>query len=184
MKILYLTTIFFLLINSAFGQRDTITSETNSQIHTTYTWKGACCDNYGKPLNPGDAMSQVYCVKKFKPETPIDINVKSVRLGSQTISLDLHYQGNIEGDTKIINLNDSVGIKVTIAKMVEYGAKKYLYKLQVYKKDKESNCWRPLINSMSFFDVYSQTISLNLFAIGYPDTKDYFQIVEGWIKFD
>jgi hypothetical protein len=184
MKTFYLTAIFALTINLAFGQRDTITSETNSTIQTNYTWKGACCDSYGKPLNPGDAMSQVYSVKKFKSKTPIDINIKSVKLGSQTINLDIHYQDNIEGDTKIINLNDSTGIKLTIAKTVENGTKKYLYKLQVFKKDKESNCWRPLTNSMSFFDVYSQTMSLNLFSIGYPDTKDYFQIVEGWIKFD
>ncbi len=184
MKTLYLTTIFLLTINITFGQHDTITSETNSQIQTTYTWKGACCDNNGKPINPGDVMSQVYSVKKFKSKTPIDINIKSVKLSSKTISLDIHYQDNIEGDTKIINLNDTVGIKLTIANTEENGSKKYLYKLQVFKKDKESNCWRPLVNSMSFFDVYSQTMSLNLFAIGYPDTKDYFQIVEGWIKLD
>jgi hypothetical protein len=184
MKTFYLTTIFLLTINLAFGQRDTITSKKDSTIRTIYTWKGACCDNYGKPLNPGDAMSQEYSVKKFKSKTPIDINIKSIKLGSQTISLDIRYQDNIEGDTKIINLNDTTGIKLTIAKAVENGTKKYLYKLQVFKKDKESNCWRPLTLSMNFFDVYAQTISLNLFAIGHPDTKDYFQIVEGWIKFD
>ncbi len=182
MKTFYVTTIFLLTINLAYGQLDTITSETNSLIQTTYTWKGACCDIYGKPLNPGDALSQVYNVKKFKSKTPIDINIKSVKLGSRTISLDIRYQDNIDGDTKIINLNDTTGIKLTIAKTAENETKKYLYKLQAYKKDKESNCWRPLTNSMSFFEVYSQTISLNLFTIGYPDTKDYFQIVEGWIK--
>lgn len=184
MKTIYLITFFLFTINVALGQRDTIISETSSKIQTTYTWKGACCDNNGKLLNPGDAMNQVYSVKKFKSETPIDINIKSVKLGSKTISLNVHYQENIEGDTKIINLNDTVGIKITIAKTVENEIKKYLYKLQVYKKDKASNCWRPLTNSMSFFDVFSQTMSLNLFAIGYPDTRDYFQIVEGWIKFD
>lgn len=184
MNTLYLTTIFFFTINLAFGQLDTIATETSSEIQTTYTWKGVCCDNNGKPLNPGDAMNQFYSVNKFKSKTPIDLNIKSVKLGSQTISLNVHYQEKIEGDTKIINLNDTVGIKITIAKTVENEIKKYLYKLQVYKKDKASNCWRPLTNSMSFFDVYSQTISLNLFGIGYPDTKDYFQIVEGWIKFD
>lgn len=184
MKTFYLIAIFFLTINFAFGQPDTISSEGYSEIQTTYSWKGACCDNYGKPLNPTDAFNQGYSVKKFKPKTPIDINIKSVKLGSQTISLNIHYQDNIEGDTKIINLNDTTGIKLTIAKTIENGAKKYLYKLQVYKNDKESKCWRPLTNSMSFFDVYSQAISLNLFSIGYPNTKDYFQIIEGWIKFD
>ena len=180
----YLTTIFLLIINFAFGQLDTVSSETNFQMQTTYTWKGACCDNNGKPLNPGDVSNQVYNVKEFKSKTPIDINIKSVQLGSQTLNLDIHYQDKIEGDSKIINLNDTVGIKFTLAKTMENGIKKYLYKLQVYKKDKESNCWRPLTASMSFFDVYSQTMSLNLFTIGYPNTKDYFQIVEGWIKFD
>ena len=137
-------------MNFVFGQSDTISTEINSQVQTTYTWKGGCCDNYGKPLNPGDAMSQVYTVKKFKSKTPIDINLKSVKLGSQTISLDIHYKDNIEGDTKIINLNDTTGIKLTIAKTIENGTKKYLYKLQVFKNDKESNCWRPLTNSMYF----------------------------------
>jgi hypothetical protein len=73
---------------------------------------------------------------------------------------------------------------MTIAKTLENGSKKYLYKLQVYKKDEQSNCWRPMTASMNFLEVYSQTMSLNLFSIGYPDTKDYFQIAEGWMKFD
>lgn len=184
MKALYLMTTFLLSINFAFGQQDTIYSETNFQTQTTYTWQGMCCDNNGKPLNSSNISSQVYIVKKFKSKTPIDINIKSVKFGSQTISLDIHYQGKIEGDTKIINLNDTTGIKLTIAKTVENGTKKYLYKLQVYKKDEKSSCWRSMTATISFFDVYAQTISLNLFSIGYTNTKDYFEIVEGWITFD
>ncbi len=173
-----------MIIKLGLGQQDSIQSEAGFGVQTSYTWKGSCCDNFGKPLNPSDIINQFYNVKKFNPKIQVDINLKSIKIGSKTISLNVNYKDKIEGDTKIVTLNDTVGIKLTIAKTVENGTKKYLYKLQVYKKDIESNCWRALTNSMSFFDVYSQTMSLNLFSIGYPDTKDYFQIVDGWIKFD
>lgn len=184
MKTFYLTTFFLLTINILFGQRDTIISESDSKIITTSTWQGECYDNNGKPFNPGGRMSQVYMVNNFKSKTPIDINIKSIKLGSQTIKLDIRFKDNIEGDTKIINLNDTVGIKLIIAKTVENGAKKYLYKLEVFLKDQESNCWRPLTFSIPYNDVYTQTVSLNFFAIGYTDKPDYFEIVEGWLKFN
>lgn len=185
MKTLFLTTFFILMITIVFGQQDTISPKRSTQLQSTNTtWKGSCCDHLGKPLNPGEALGQSYIVKKFKTQTPIELNLKSIKVGSKTISLDFHYKDKIEGDTKIININDSVGCKITLAKTVENGDKKYLYKLQIFKKDTMSNCWRPLTNSMSFFDVYAQTMSLNLFGIGYPESNDYFQIVEGWMKFD
>ena len=184
MKTLFLSTIFLFTVKVTFGQADTIGSETNSQTSTTYTWQGACYDNNGKPLNPTEPFNQVYNVKKFQSKTPIEINIKSVKLGSQTVSIDFLYKDKIEGDTKILNLNDSVGIKFVVGKTVENSVNKYLYKLEVYKRDKGSNCWRPLATMLSFNSVYAQTVSLSLFSIGAPGTKDYFQIAEGWVKFD
>jgi hypothetical protein len=105
MKTIYLTTVLLLVINLAIGQQDTIISETTTQIQSTHTWRGACCDKNGKPLNPGDAISQVYSVRKFKSKTPLEINLKSVKIGTQTISLDINYKEKIEGDTKIIRIN-------------------------------------------------------------------------------
>lgn len=183
MKTLFLSTIFLLTFQLTFGQEDTV-GETTTTTMTNYTWQGACFDNKGKPLNPSDPSNQVYNVKKFQSKTQIEINIKSVKLGSQTVSIDINYKDKVESDTKIINLNDTIGIKVVIGKATENGIKKYLYKFLVYKKDKGSNCWRPMTSANYFYDVYAQTMSVNLYAIGFPNTKDYFQILEGWIKYD
>ena len=182
--ILSIISIFFFQISFGQIEHASSTSDTITKINTPFTWKGSCCDNNGKSLNSEDVSNQVYEVQKFMPLIPIEINLKSIRLGSNTFSISTRYTNKIEGDTKIINLNDSLGIKFVIGKVIETGIKKYICKLLVFKMDKESNCWRPLNSGNSFFDIYAQIQSLNLYSIGYIGTKDYFQIIEGWIKFD
>jgi len=175
-KIILITSVLF-LTQISFGQEGEVET-------STYFYQGPCCDANGKPMNPADYSSQVYAVNKFNKKTLIDLNIKSVKIGSETISVDLKHKEKIEGETSIISLTDTIGIKLVIGKTIENNIKKYVYKLLVFKRDVQSNCWRPLTTMNSMFDVYNQTMSMNLYSIGTPDTKDYFQIVEGWIKFN
>ena len=177
MKKLLLILSVFLLTQTSFGQEGEVGSN-------TYTYQGPCSDSNGKPINLADFSNQVYTVKKFSKKTLIDFNIKSVKIGLETIGLDLKHKDKIEGETSIIQLTDTIGVKLVIGKTIENNVKKYVYKLLVFKKDSQSNCWRPLTTMNTMFDVYNQTLSLNLYSIGTPDTKDYFQIVEGWIKFN
>lgn len=184
MKTLSLNLIFLLSINFLFGQHDTIQLKTKYQTQITNTWESECYDNYGRPLNTQNDIYRAFTVNEFKTKTPIDINIKSIKLDSQTININIHYQENIEYETKIINLNDTTGLKVTIAKTVDNGYKTYLYRLEIFKKVNESNCWRSTSLPTSFFNVYSQTTSLNLFSLDNIDKGEYFQIIEGSIKFE
>jgi len=183
MKNLHLLAILICSTNLLFGQNDSTSYISEESSAQTYEWKGECCDENGKHYVPS-VYESFYAVKKFKKKIPIEINFKAIQLGKKVISIDVHYADKISGSTKLINLNDTIAIKLVIGKVVEDENDKYLYKLLVFTKDKVINCWRPLTIVSNFTTVYSQTISLNQYAIGYSDKNNYFQIIEAWVKFD
>ena len=145
------------------------------------SFKGTCCDNKGKPTKSEDLTTNVYIVKKHKSKTPIEVNIKSVTLGVKTVMVDISYKDVIDYETPLININDTVAIKLVLGKTTENNINKYLYKLLVYKHETKSNCWKTLTAFNAFYEVYSQTMTLSKVAVSYGNA-DYFQIQEGWIK--
>jgi hypothetical protein len=97
--------------------------------------------------------------------------------------LDFKFQSRIKDETKIIKLNDTVGVKLVIARSVEFGSKKYLYKLSYYKKDFSGNCWRSYSGYGFMTPVYHRTVSLNGTSFMLSGTS-LFVVYDGWITFD
>lgn len=160
--------ISLLLVQFAIGQEN--------------LWKGSCYDESGKPQNPADFSNQVYQVKKHKKKTPVSLNIKSIKIGSKVINVNIEFNEKIEFETPVIDINESYSVKLILGKTTENEINKFLYKLIVFKKENKSNCLRPLSTFNSFYEVYNQTMSLNLFSIGYENSENFFRIEEGWIK--
>lgn len=150
----------------------------------TYKYKSPCFTKDGKPMNPAEYSFQVFEVKRFKKKIPIDINIKSIVLGKKTVNLNFQYSAKIESETNILSITDSIGLKLILGKTIENGIKKYVYKIMIFKKDKDSDCWRPLTIMNSMYDVYNKKMSINQFGIGTKGTENYFEINVGWIVFD
>ena len=147
-------------------------------------WKGPCINKNGLPQDPSDYNVQRYSVKKHKKRLPIEISVNKIMLGKKTVDINFTSTITIKSETDIIPMNDSLGIKRNLARIIENQEKRVLYKLQFLKMEKESNCWRPVTIFSSYYEVYNQIISLSGSSVGFEDKPDYIKIVEGWIKLD
>ena len=151
-------------------------------ISQSNIYLGGCCDDKGKPKNPGDATLNFYHVKKHSKTLAFELKIESITLGQEKLKIDLHFKGNINCDTPILKVNDSLGIKVIIGKTTENGLNKFMYKIDFYHMDKPNECWKSAMQFTSFFEIYNQTQSLDLFAIGIEGENDYFRIDSGWMK--
>lgn len=147
-----------------------------------YSYQGPCCDASGDPSNPADPAYQTYSVKSFKQKTPVEIAITSIIIGKERHIVDFKFRAAVGAETEVLNVTDSVGIKLVLGQMRENKRNKYIYKLIVYRRDGASNCWRPLSTFNQMFDVYAQTISLSLFSLGDRESEGFVEIVEGWMK--
>lgn len=161
-----------------------IASRLSAQQGTIPSYRGSCLDKNGTPKNPADVSMQVYHISKFKKNIPVEIKIKSITIGQQTVPVDVSFNGKISSETPVIMMNDSLGIKLVVGRVTENNLNKYVYKLLFYKKDISPDCLRALSIFSTYNDVYSQTMSLNAFSVGYSGTAEYIRIDEGWIRFD
>lgn len=169
MKSFYLILCVFLSLNaSVLGQN--------------YEWKGPCFNQNGIPTDPSDPNVLCYSVKKHKRKIPVEISINKILLGTETVQVNFNWGNKIASETEVLELNESFGIKLNIARITENREKRFLYKLQILKMDSETNCWRPLSIFRSYNEVIHQTISLSGTSVGYEGSSDYFKILEGWIK--
>jgi len=179
--------VFFILFvclfcSPVYAQPDSV-HVLGPRIESKLAWKGPCVDSTGKPVNPGEPYSQVYEVRKFRKRTQVEIEIKQIRLGDQLSKINLGYKGRIMDETSILPLGLGLGFKLVIGKSIENETRKYLYKLVILKYDQSTSCWHPLTPTTTYYEVWAKTISL-AYSVGTEGTNDYFQIVEGWIKFD
>lgn len=147
-------------------------------------WVGPCYEKEGSPYNQQESVLGRYVVKKHKKKTTIEVDIRTIQIGSEELTIHFSHRETIQAETGILTIHDSYGIKFNLARIVENDQNQFLYKLQVFKKDTTTDCWRPLTVYNSFYEVYNQTITLNNSSIGYEGSSDYFRFVEGFIRLD
>ncbi len=154
----------------------------HAQADTTYIetqYAGPCYNNDGVL----DSPEWVYTVKKFKPRASVELSIKKITVGNRQITVNGYFKGNVGGDTKLIQLNNSFAVKLVLARVTENGVNKYLYKLLVMKHDMQTNCWRSLA-PFNFNEVYSSKVSFSGYSMGYQERADFFRVDEGWMTID
>lgn len=126
-----------------------------------------------------------YSVDSFTSKTPVEIHLSNITVGSNEIKLNFNYKSEIEFETPIIPLNDSIATKLLIAPYQRYGQKFYLYTLLFYRRENYrgiKQCWIESGSSDYMHIVISQTFKTNGLSLGVPESRYYFRVNEGWIK--
>ena len=67
-------------------------------------------------------------------------------------------------------INDSVGFKVAVARVLDFQVKKYLYKADLFRK--HDGCWKPASNSSTWTEFSPGIISSGL-GFGYEGNINY-----------
>jgi hypothetical protein len=126
-----------------------------------------------------------YSVDSFSLKTSVEIHLSNITAGTKEIKLDFTYKSEIEFETPIIPLSDSLATKLLIAPYQRYGKKFYLYTLLFYRKENyrgADECWIESGSSDYMSIVISQTFKTNGTALGNPASPYYFRVNDGWIK--
>ncbi len=140
-------------------------------------WNGPCVD--GTQETPTNYAVPKYYVNKFKKKYQIHLKIDQIRIGEKLFDVNLDFSKKIKFETNVLELTDSVAVKLQIAKTEFNSNKELLYRLMILKKD--SVCWRSL--SVFYFNpVWSNKMTLGGSSVGYEGTKDFVQIVKGEIE--
>jgi hypothetical protein len=137
--------------------------------------------NCADSLKPIYSTSSTYSVDSFSNETPVEINITSIFFHGHEIKMNFTYKNEIEFESPLMPVTDSVAVKLVLAKVEEYGQKKYMYSLIMYYK--EEHCWIEENSSGDvMFVVITKEFKLAGAAVGQPNTPYYIRINEGSIK--
>ncbi len=140
-------------------------------------WSGPCVDEPQE--TPTNYTVPKYYDNKFKNKYQIHLKIDQIRMGEKLFDVNLDFSKKIKYETNILELTDSVAVKLQIAKTEFNSNKELLYRLMILKKD--NVCWRSL--SVFYFNpVWSNKMTLGGSSVGYEGTEDFVQIVSGEIE--
>ena len=115
-------------------------------------------------------VSNTNSVKEFKDNLKLTIEVKKLTIGKITHIINFLHTETIQSESSLIQFNDSVAVKISVARAVDFKNKKYLYKLDLFEK--KDNCWRPKNTYNYFNEFHLGTISSGS-GSGIEGTIDY-----------
>ena len=153
----------------------TFTSVTFAQS----SYKGPCYD--GKEDNPPHYASVQFHPKKFRRKYNVNLVINKMTFGDSIVKTDLVIDEKIRYETQMLAINDSLSIKVELARTESHGEKEILYKILLLKTD--GYCWR-LASSFYFNPIYAKEMPLFGWGIGISGNHDFIQITEGILKIE
>jgi len=125
-------------------------------------------------------LPKPYSVTKFPKKTKVKFILTKFLYEGKEYVVDFHYEGKIKYETNLLPLNDSLGLalKLSIAKTSTNGKNKYLYKIDIYKKD--DTCWRSIVGGYTPYSIiYGQTMEMVGGGYASPGDKNYFRYLSG-----
>lgn len=146
----------------------------NSFLSQENEWRGPCADgteesstNYGIPK---------YYVDKFKKKYNVHLKIENIMVGEESVDVKLDYNGKIKYETEILELTDSIAVKLLLARSEINSNKELLYKLMILRN--QDGCWRSL-SVFYFYPMWSNKMTLGGTSVGTPGTDGYVQIGRG-----
>lgn len=125
---------------------------------------------------------QPYAIKRFPKKTTVSIEIQKYHYGNNIINCQFRYSGKITYETGILPINDSLGVKLSLAKTSIHNENRYLYALTIYEK--KNNCWRSMSGFTNYSEVWSKEIPLTGGGVGNDGDKIYFRYLNGLLRFD
>lgn len=78
-------------------------------------------------------------VSTFKEELSLKFDVTKITVGKTLVKVLFSHTEKIKSESSLIQINDTVAFRISIGRVVEYKAKKYLYKANMFLK--RNGCW-------------------------------------------
>lgn len=128
------------------------------------------------------ALSQEYCdkknshdanfVKEFQKEFTVTVTVDSLFLGDKKYKVGFSHTEKFTDESPLIKINDSIAVKVSVARVVLNGEKKYLYSYDFYRK---TDCWNKIDFSESWSTFKPGNSVLAALSMGVQGDSGYFR---------
>ena len=126
------------------------------------------------------SLSDKNSAKPFKELLKLTIEAKKIKIGSQTHLIEFLYKEDMNSESSLIQFNDSIGIKVSVARAIDYKNNIYLYKIDIFER--KDDCWRSK-NPINYYNKFQLgTISAG-YGSGIEGSIDYL-FFEGTIKIE
>jgi len=110
-------------------------------------------------------------VTKFQNEFTVTLQVDSLILGDGRYKVSFSKSETFSDESPLLLINDSIGFKVTVAKVVLNGEKKYMYSYSFYRK---KDCWKKVIPGESWNTFDPGNSILAAYSVGTKGDSDYF----------
>ena len=93
-----------------------------------------------------------------------------LKVGKTTEKIDFQYSETIQNESSLIQLNDTVAIKVSVTRAVDFKVKKYLYKVDMFTKT--GKCWKAASGTGLWNEFYPGVVTGG-WSVGFEGTSNY-----------
>ncbi|MFZ6051033.1 hypothetical protein [Halocola ammonii] len=142
--------------------------DVNAQNIAESNWKGKCIENKQTDLNAVDT---------FSSSLELTIQINTIKNGKESTAIDFRHSERIRKESSLIEIDENHAIKISIARVVDYGLKKYIYKLTFFEKDE---CWREMSLFTQWAEFSPGVISTG-HSVGSTGSEDFYGF-EGQIR--
>jgi hypothetical protein len=111
-------------------------------------------------------------VNEFKDKLTATVNINELTIGAKMYNVKFNHTEQFNTETSLIRINDTLGIKISIARIIDYGRKKYLKQLVLLKYD---GCWKDVC--IFNWETYELGTINTGYSSGEKGDKDYLGIV-------
>ena len=109
-------------------------------------------------------------VSTFKDELTLKLDITKISIDKTSEKISFSYSEKIKSESSLIQINDTIAFKISVARIVEYKVKKYLYKADLFRK--YDDCWQAASPTNYWNEFYPGIISSGL-SFGYEATTGY-----------
>jgi hypothetical protein len=109
-------------------------------------------------------------IDKYKDNLTLKIEVTILKVGKISTAINFTYDEIIQNESSLIQINDSVAIKVAITRAVDFVEKKYLYKVDLFTKS--DKCWKRASGANDWNEFYPGIVTAGC-SVGYEGTDNY-----------
>ena len=108
-------------------------------------------------------------VESFKDQLTLTLDIVEITDGRISSNVDISFKEQIENES-LVQINESVALKISIVRAIDFGVKKYLYKFELFRRRGE--CWASAGGNGLWNEFYPGIIT-NGFAVGIENTAGY-----------
>lgn len=109
-------------------------------------------------------------VNEFNESLTITVDILEIQNGKVSENVEFSHSEEFANETSLIEINDTVAMKISICRAVDYGVKKYLYKIDLFRK--KGKCWNNAGGPGLWAEFYPGQLTEG-FSVGTPNTSSY-----------